>query len=69
MAEVSRSRRTMNLEEFADDFGIDRSTVYHLAKTGALPVPVIRLGRRLVVSRVAVDRLLAPGPDPGGGGA
>ena len=49
---------TITLEELGRRLGIGRSLVYDLARRDALPVPVIRLGRRLVVSRMAVDRLL-----------
>ena len=49
---------TLTIEEVAARLGIAR-TAFALAKRNALPVPVIRLGRRLVVSRELVDRLLA----------
>lgn len=52
------NRATATIEEVAITFGIARSTAYDLAKRNALPIPVIRLGRRLVVSRVALDRAL-----------
>ena len=38
--------------------GIGRTLAYRLARTGGLPVPVLRLGRRLVVPRAALDRAL-----------
>jgi excisionase family DNA binding protein len=49
---------TLTIEEVAQRLGINRSTAYELARQNALPVPVIRLGRRLVVSRRALDLLL-----------
>lgn len=52
-------RATATLGEVASLLGIGRSTAYELAQRDALPIPVIRLGRRLVVSRAALDRLLA----------
>ena len=52
-------RRTLTVPEVAERLGIARSTAFDLAKRNALPVPVIRLGRRLVVSRELVERLLA----------
>jgi excisionase family DNA binding protein len=52
------NRRTMNLEELATSLGIGRSLVYDLARRGELPVPVLKLGRRFVVPRSAVERLL-----------
>jgi predicted DNA-binding transcriptional regulator AlpA len=52
-------KATLTIEEVAVRFGIARSTAFALAKRDALPVPVIRLGRRLVVSRELIERLLA----------
>ena len=50
---------TATIEEVAATFGIARSTAYELAKRDALPIPVIRLGRRMVVSRDLLARVLA----------
>lgn len=50
---------TVTVEEVGRRLGIGRSLVYELARRDALPVPVIRLGRRLVVSRAALEHLLA----------
>lgn len=51
-------RLTMTIEEAGKALGISRATAYMLAKTGG--IPVIRLGeRRLVVPRVALEKLLA----------
>jgi predicted DNA-binding transcriptional regulator AlpA len=52
-------RATVTIPEFARRFGIARSTAYALAQQDALPVPVIRLGRRMVVSRDLLERVLA----------
>jgi len=52
---------TLTVVEVADRLGISRSTAYELAAADRLPVPVIRLGRRVVVARAALDRLLAVG--------
>ncbi len=52
-------RATLTLEEMARRLGVSRSTAYDLAKRDALPVPVIRLGRRIVVSRAALDGVLS----------
>ena len=52
-------RRTLTIPEVAAALGMGRSTAFALAKRDALPVPVIRLGRRLVVSRELIERLLA----------
>jgi excisionase family DNA binding protein len=53
-------RQTLTLTEAAALLGIARSTAYQLAAEERFPVPVIRLGRRLVVSRVALSRLIDP---------
>ncbi len=53
-----RQSRTMSVEEAADELGIGRTTAYMAARNGTLP-GVIRIGRRVVVSREAIERLLA----------
>lgn len=52
-------RCTLTVEEAAARLGISRTLAYELARAGRLPVPVLRLGRRVVVSRMALDRVLA----------
>ena len=62
-------RATLTIEEAAGKLGISRKHAYELAAADRLPVPVIRLGRRLVVSRLALERVLAgerPRRDGGG---
>ncbi len=56
-------RRTLSMEEAAAMLGIGRTTVYALARQGRLP-GVLRFGRRLVISREAIERLLAEGNVP-----
>ncbi len=51
-------RLTLTIEEAAARLGISRKHAYELAATDRLPVPTIRLGRRLVVSCLALDRVL-----------
>ena len=60
-------RLTMTVEEAGEALGISRATAYMLAKTGG--IPVIRLGeRRLVVPKIAIERMLAEaGSKPEGG--
>jgi excisionase family DNA binding protein len=58
----------MTLEELARRMGLGMTTVYELAKRDALPIPVVRVGRRYLFSRRAFDRLLeAHHGEPGGG--
>jgi predicted DNA-binding transcriptional regulator AlpA len=50
---------TMTIPEFAAVFSISRGLAYDLARRNALPVPVIKLGKRMVLSRKAVEGLLS----------
>jgi excisionase family DNA binding protein len=50
-------RLTLTVEEAARLLGIGRSAAYAAAARGELPT--VRLGRRLVVPRAALDRLLS----------
>jgi excisionase family DNA binding protein len=52
-------RATVTLTEAAAYLGIARSTAYQLASEDRFPVPIIRLGRRVVVSRAALERLVS----------
>ncbi|MDQ3692779.1 MAG: helix-turn-helix domain-containing protein [Chloroflexota bacterium] len=58
------NRATMTVEEAAERLGISRTLAYELATTGRLPVPVLRLGRRIVVSRLALERVLGADSPP-----
>jgi predicted DNA-binding transcriptional regulator AlpA len=42
--------------------GIGRSKAYELVRAGEFPVPVLRIGRRIVVPTVAIVSLLDPHP-------
>lgn len=53
-------RRTLTIEEAGRMLGIGRNKAYEAAHSGELPV--IRIGRRLLVPRVALDRLLEGAP-------
>ncbi len=50
------NRATITVTEAAEVLGISRSTAYELARDGTLPS--LRLGRRLVVPRHALQELL-----------
>lgn len=52
-------RLTMSIAEFAAACSISRGLAYDLARRDALPVPVIKLGRRMILSRKAVEALLS----------
>ncbi len=62
---MSAERLTMSVPEFARVFSISRGLAYDLARRGELPVKVIRLGRRMVLSRRAVETLLEAGKQSG----
>ncbi len=61
-------RLTLTIEEAARMLGLSRNGAYEAAARGDLPV--IRIGRRILVPRIALERLLeqaAPkGEGPGG---
>ncbi len=50
-------RLTLSVEEAAHLLSISRGLAYELARSGQLPV--VRLGRRLLVPKVALERMLA----------
>ena len=50
-------RETLTVEQAAKVLGIGRGTAYEAVRAGELPA--IRIGKRLVVPRQALDRLLA----------
>lgn len=61
-------RRTATIDEWAKAFGIGRALAYTLAKRGEIP-GLLRLGSRYVVSRVAMERMLAGEREEGSGEA
>ena len=54
----------LSIPEACTRLGIGKTLGYELARTNRFPAPVIRLGRRLVVSRIALDRVLAGAQAP-----
>ena len=61
--EVRRLGLTTDLETAAEVIGIGRTLAYDLAKRGAFPVRLLRLGRRVLVP--VPDLLAFLGVDPG----
>jgi len=51
------SKQTLSVEEAAKVLGIGRNLCYDRVKTGE--IPVIKIGRRLLVPRAALEKLLA----------
>ena len=54
-------RQTLTVIETAKALGIGRGQAYEAIRRGQ--IPAIRLGKRLVVPRQALDGLLRSGPD------
>ena len=53
--------RVYTIEEVAVLLGLSRNRCFVAAREGWLPVPVIRIGRRMFVSRAVLDRFLETG--------
>ena len=53
---MSEVRQTLSVEEVAEVLGIGRNSAYEAIRRGE--IPALRLGRRLVVPRQALERLL-----------
>ena len=49
-------RLTLKIDEAAKALGISRNTAYDAAKSGELPT--VKIGKRLLVPRAALERLL-----------
>jgi excisionase family DNA binding protein len=49
----------LSVEETAILLGETRSTLYRAVKAGTLPLPVLRIGSRIRIPRIAVERLIA----------
>ncbi len=49
-------RATYTIEEAAEILGVGRSAAYQAARCG--DIPTIRIGRRLLVPKVALEQLL-----------
>ena len=54
-------RQTVSIPECARALGISLGGAYSAARRDELPVPVIRIGRRYLVPRAALERVLADG--------
>ena len=56
-------RPFVSVEEAALLLGEARSIVYRAVKAGTSPLPVVRIGARIRIPRIAIGRLIA-GEDP-----
>ena len=60
------ARATMTVPEAAKILGISRGLAYELIAAGRFPAPVIRAGRRILVSAAGIDRQLGIDNQAGG---
>ena len=51
-------RRTYTIDEAAALLGLSRNAAYVAAREDRLPVRIIKIGKRMLVSRAALDRFL-----------
>ena len=56
--QVGASGSTVSVEEAAELLGIGRTLAYRLAAAGELPVPVVRIGRKLRIPAAPLRALL-----------
>ncbi len=49
-------KKVLTIPEVAEELGISKGSAYEAARSGK--IPTIRIGRRLIVPRVAFDRML-----------
>lgn len=56
MAQATEERLTYSVEESGRLLGISRASAFEAARRGELPT--IRIGRRLLVPKVALERML-----------
>jgi excisionase family DNA binding protein len=54
--------QTLSLAEVAKVLGIHRSTAWELHKRGEFPIPVLKLGKRLRVTKLQLHRFLMASP-------
>ena len=55
-------KKVMTVMEAAAELGISKGSAYEAARTGV--IPTIRIGRRLIVPRVAFDKMLEQAGEP-----
>lgn len=58
----TRGRLVYTVEEAQHLLGLSRGLVYEAIRTGG--IPSVRIGRRILVPRVALERLMGEGKSP-----
>ena len=64
LAQGNQERLCLSVPEAAKLLGISRGLAYELARSGRLPA--LRFGRRLLIPRAALERMLNEIQDAGG---
>lgn len=62
MDDTWRDKIVLTVDECADALRISRNLAYQLVREGALPH--LRLGKRIIVPRQALERMLAKAGEP-----
>ncbi len=55
-------KKVLTIIETAKELGISKGSAYEAARTGE--IPTIRIGRRLIVPRAALDKMLDQAGEP-----
>ena len=58
LGSVETERLTLDASNAFKILGISRNTGYGLIQRGEFPLPVIKAGKRLLIPKIAVERLL-----------
>ncbi len=53
------ARRTLTVDEAAPILGISATTLYRAIERGECPIPVLRIGTRVLIPRDALDLVLS----------
>jgi excisionase family DNA binding protein len=62
---MSDPAETQDVRTAAARLGVHRLTVYELIRRGEFPVPVIRIGRKILIQKAGLDEMLGETGDPG----
>lgn len=60
--DIAELPHTVGVVQAGTYFGLNRDGAYRLARLGRFPVPVLRVGRRLVVTRASLLAVLDQQP-------
>ena len=64
---MPEKRQTYTVEEAAEILGIGRNSAYEAVRRGE--IPAIKIGKRVLVPKAALDRMLSGASDRPGSGA